>query len=41
MDIAKRWGILHHTRKEIGANAWILITAIVLDAVVLIALLII
>ncbi|MGB1547885.1 MAG: APC family permease [Alphaproteobacteria bacterium] len=41
MDIAVHWGILRHLRKEIRANAVILVTAIVLDAVVLGALLII
>ncbi|HSR54942.1 MAG TPA: APC family permease [Alphaproteobacteria bacterium] len=41
MDMAVHWGILRRLRKEIEANAAILITAIVLDAAVLIALLII
>jgi amino acid transporter len=41
MDIAVHWGILRRLREEIGASATILITAIVLDAVVLVALLII
>lgn len=39
MDLAIHWGILRHVRKEIGANAAILITAILLDLVVLIAFL--
>ncbi|MEZ5489289.1 MAG: APC family permease [Gammaproteobacteria bacterium] len=39
MDIAIHWGILHYVRNEIGANAAILVTAIVLDIVVLIAFL--
>ena len=41
MDMAVHWGILRRLREEIGASAAILITAIVLDAAVLIALLII
>lgn len=41
MDIAVHLGILRRLREEIGASATILITAIVLDAVVLVALLII
>lgn len=39
MDIAVHWGIFRHVRKEIGANAAILLTAIVLDVVVLLAFL--
>jgi len=39
MDIALHWGILRHLKNEIGASSWVLITAIVLDVVVLIALL--
>ncbi len=35
MDLAVHWGVLRHLRKDIGANAIILITAIVLDVVVL------
>ena len=35
MDIAVHWGILRYLRKEIKANAAILITAIVMDVVVL------
>lgn len=35
MDIAIHWGVLRHLRKEVEANAAILITAIVLDVVVL------
>ncbi len=35
MDIAIHWGVLRHLRKEVKANAAILITAILLDAVVL------
>ena len=41
MDIAVHWGILRHIRAEVEANAAILITAIVMDVVVLLALLII
>lgn len=39
MDMAVHWGILRHIRKEIGANAAILITSLILDGAVLIALL--
>lgn len=39
MDMAVHWGILRHLRKEIGANAAILVTAIILDVIVLAALL--
>ena len=35
MDIAIHWGVLRHLRKEINANAAILITAIVFDVIVL------
>jgi len=35
MDIALHWGILRYLRKEIHANALILVTAILLDLVVL------
>lgn len=38
MDIAIHWGVLRHLRKQIKAHAAILITAIVLDVVVLGAL---
>lgn len=38
MDIAVHWGIFRHLREETGARAVILLTAIVLDAVVLAAL---
>ncbi len=41
MDIAVHWGILRHLRNEIGASAWVLVTAIVLDVAVLAALLMI
>lgn len=36
MDIAVHWGVLRYLRKEVNANIWILLTAIVLDLVVLI-----
>lgn len=39
MDIAIHWGVLKHLRKEINANPIILVTAIVLDVVVLTAFL--
>ena len=39
MDIAVHWGILRHLREEAGARAWVLVTAIGLDVVVLAALL--
>lgn len=35
MDIGIHWGVFKHLRKDVGANAAILITAIVLDLVVL------
>lgn len=41
MDIAIHWGLLRHIRKEIGANPVILITALVLDVVVLSAFLLV
>lgn len=41
MDIAVHWGILRHLREEVNASAWVLVTAIVLDAAVLVALLMI
>ncbi len=41
MDMAVHWGVLRHLRREIGASTWILVTAFVLDAAVLIALLIV
>lgn len=41
MDIAVHWGVFRHLRKEIKANALILITAIIADIVVLGAFLIV
>lgn len=35
MDIMIHWGVLRHMRKDIKANPWIIITAIVLDLIVL------
>ena len=35
MDIAIHWGVLRHLRDEVGASTFILVTAIVLDIVVL------
>lgn len=35
MDIAVQWGVLRHLRDRIGASATVLVTAIVLDMVVL------
>ena len=39
MDIAVHWGVFRHLRKEIGASALVLISAIVLDVAVLVAFL--
>lgn len=39
MDMAIHWGILRRIREEVGASAWVLITALTLDAAVLAALL--
>ncbi len=41
MDIAVHWGILRHLREEVNASSWVLVTAIILDAAVLVALLMI
>lgn len=35
MDIAIHWGVLRYLRRDVGANVVVLVTAIVLDAVVL------
>ena len=40
MDMAIHWGVLRHLRKDVEANALILIAALIMDAVVLGALLI-
>ncbi len=37
MDIVIHWGVFHNLRRVVGAKAWILITAIFLDTVVLAA----
>lgn len=39
MDMAIHWGILRRVREEVEASAWVLITALALDAAVLAALL--
>lgn len=41
MDIAIQWGVCRHLRKEVNANALILVAAIILDVVVLGAFLVI
>ena len=41
MDIAIHWGILKYLRDDVDAKAWVLVSAIILDALVLIAFLII
>ena len=41
MDIVIHWGVFRYLRKEVAARGWILITAIVLDAIILIAFLMI
>jgi hypothetical protein len=35
MDMAIHWGIFRYLRTDLGARGWVLLTAIVLDAVVL------
>ncbi|WP_404400981.1 APC family permease [Idiomarina seosinensis] len=37
MDIAIHWGVLRHLRHEVNANIYILLSAIVLDIIVLVA----
>lgn len=39
MDIAVHWGVLRHLRRQVGASAAVLLTAIALDGVVLVAFL--
>jgi amino acid transporter len=39
MDLVIHWGVFRHLRQEVGARASILITAMVLDVIVLVALL--
>ena len=41
MDIAVHWGVLRYLREDVKANALVLITALVMDVVVLAAFLII
>ena len=41
MDIAIHWGVFRHLRDDVEARAWVLVTAIGLDAVALLAFLII
>jgi len=41
MDITIHWGVFRHLRKEIKANAIILLTAIILDVVILTVFLIV
>ncbi len=41
MDIAVHWGIFRYIRQEINANPFVLITAIIMDVVVLIAFLLV
>ncbi|MEQ9009873.1 APC family permease [Algiphilus sp.] len=41
MDIAVHWGVLRHLRVDVGAKAWVLVCAIVLDAAALAAFLLI
>lgn len=35
MDILIHWGVFRHMRHEIGARGWVLLTAIALDAIIL------
>ncbi|MGM0578845.1 MAG: APC family permease [Myxococcota bacterium] len=35
MDIAVHWGVLRHLRADVGAKAWVLLSAIALDGLVL------
>jgi amino acid transporter len=39
MDMAVHWGVLRHVRQDVGATRWVSITAIGLDAVILVAFL--
>ena len=41
MDIAIHWGVFRYLRKEVSASATILITAMLLDVIVLIAFIIV
>jgi amino acid transporter len=35
MDMAIQWGVLRHLREDVGAKAWILVSALLMDGVVL------
>jgi len=39
MDIFIHWGVFKHLRKDVKARAWVLITAMTLDVIVLVAFL--
>ncbi len=41
MDIAIHWGVLRHLREDVQAKAWVLMSAIAMDAAALVAFLII
>ena len=41
MDMAIHWGVLRHLKRKVKAQSWVLVTALVLDAVVLCAFLVI
>jgi len=41
MDIAIHWGVFYHLRKDVKASGFVLITAIILDVVVLGAFLVV
>ncbi len=41
MDIAIHWGVWRHLKADVNASAWVLMTAIVLDALALVAFLVI
>lgn len=41
MDIAVHWGVWRHLRDDVGARAWVLIVAMLLDALALVAFLVI
>lgn len=41
MDIAIHWGVLRHLREDVGAKAWVLVSAIGLDVAALTAFLVI
>ncbi len=39
MDMAVHWGVLRHVREDVGATRWVPVTAIGLDAIILVAFL--